>query len=266
MVNTVFEEQSDAFDIIDNQVLTKRLSHAYMIESNNYYQTNVLVKELCKRIINSSDSKVNYLIDNDEYPDIRYIYPDGDYIKKAQLLSVIKDFSETSMLGDKKIYVINQAEKLNDSSANTILKFLEEPVAGVFAILVCNSRYNVINTILSRCQILYLKAVDCDNISNQSENIERIANILLLGKGAFEYYVDLQIFFVDRKTSINILQELIHYFYNVYKDDNIVNFNISSECLLYIILILETAIKDLNYNINFKLFLDKLIIDIGEVI
>ena len=42
-------------------------------------------------------------------------------------------------------------------SANTILKFLEEPEDDIIAFLVTDNRYHVIDTILSRCQILTLK-------------------------------------------------------------------------------------------------------------
>ena len=46
---------------------------------------------------------------------------------------------------------------LNVSSSNTLLKFLEEPEDGIVAILVTDSRYDLLNTIVSRCQVLTLK-------------------------------------------------------------------------------------------------------------
>ena len=39
-------------------------------------------------------------------------------------------------------YIIKNAERLNPSSANTILKFLEEPEDNIIAILLTNNRYN----------------------------------------------------------------------------------------------------------------------------
>ena len=59
---------------------------------------------------------------------------------------------------DKALVIdYKEADKLNMSSANTILKFLEEPEDDIVAILVANNRYAVIETILSRCQVLSLK-------------------------------------------------------------------------------------------------------------
>ena len=60
------------------------------------------------------------------------------------------------MLDNKLIYIIDPAEKLNPASANTILKFLEEPPEGIVAILITENKYNVLETIVSRCQCLSL--------------------------------------------------------------------------------------------------------------
>ena len=52
------------------------------------------------------------------------------------------------------LFIIYNAEKLNTSSANTILKFLEEPEENIIAVLTTDNRYQVLDTILSRCQNL----------------------------------------------------------------------------------------------------------------
>ena len=41
-------------------------------------------------------------------------------------MSLQKEYHNTSLLGNKRIYIIMHAECLNASSANTILKFIEE--------------------------------------------------------------------------------------------------------------------------------------------
>ena len=50
--------------------------------------------------------------------------------------------------------VINDVELLNTSAANSILKFLEEPEENIIAILITSNRNLVINTIVSRCQVI----------------------------------------------------------------------------------------------------------------
>ena len=77
-------------------------------------------------------------------------------LKKEQLLELQKEFSVKPLYGKYLIYIIKNAELLNKSSANTILKFLEEPSPNIIAILLTNNIYNCLDTIISRCQVLSL--------------------------------------------------------------------------------------------------------------
>jgi len=52
-------------------------------------------------------------IDNGNYTEVRYIYPDGLFIKKEQLLELQSDFNLSSVEGKKLVYVIWNCEKMN---------------------------------------------------------------------------------------------------------------------------------------------------------
>ena len=52
----------------------------------------------------------------------------------------------------RKIYIVSRADRMNSSSANTLLKFLEEPDGDVTAILLTDSYQSMLPTIRSRCQ------------------------------------------------------------------------------------------------------------------
>jgi DNA polymerase III subunit delta' len=54
--------------------------------------------------------------------------------------------------GGKKVAIIREAEKLNNSSQSVLLKTLEEPGEGLTLILVTNDKSRLFPTILSRCQ------------------------------------------------------------------------------------------------------------------
>ena len=86
-----------------------------------------------------------------------YICLRGDYIQDPETGKMMgsRPSEKFDKSGDSGI--IKETEKLNASSANTILKFLEEPEDGIIAILLTDNRYHVLDTILSRCQILSLK-------------------------------------------------------------------------------------------------------------
>ena len=55
------------------------------------------------------------------------IKTEAQSIKKEEILQLKEKFKTKSVYNSKRIYIIEEAEKLNSSSANTLLKFLEEP-------------------------------------------------------------------------------------------------------------------------------------------
>lgn len=160
-----FKNQQVAYQIACNSISKNRLGHAYLIETNGFSRAFDFALSFVKMLLcenhftNSSTCTTCSLcktIEDGNYPDLKIIRPDGIWIKKEQLEELQKDFSTTATVGTKKIYIITDASKLNASSANSILKFLEEPAPNIIAILMADYSYQILDTILSRCQIIPL--------------------------------------------------------------------------------------------------------------
>jgi DNA polymerase-3 subunit delta' len=64
--------------------------------------------------------------------------------------------------GKRKIAVLQDADDLNEESANCFLKTLEEPPAGSLLILLASSAESQLPTILSRCQVVTFRALSTD--------------------------------------------------------------------------------------------------------
>ena len=263
-------------DYIDKIISTGRISHAYLFEIDNYDEDYIYIVNFIKMIlcnlkyseIDSSNNSIINLIDNNDYPDIKVIEPDGSTIKKEQLLDLQKDYSNKSLLNGKRIYVIKYAEKLNPASANTMLKFLEEPEEDIIAFLVTDNRYHVLDTIISRCQILTLKENNIDFIEDES-----ILNLLKCVVKPRDFYIKYNYFITDVFTDKNEAKEKFKVIENIfvsylnYKyldnnnfDENIVSIlkDISYDQILNSISILEEELPKLDFNVNFKLWLDSL--------
>lgn len=56
--------------------------------------------------------------------------------------------------GNRKIFIISQAERMNPTAANKLLKLLEEPPGHVMFILISSRPESVLPTIRSRCQVI----------------------------------------------------------------------------------------------------------------
>ncbi len=179
------EEQPITYQILKNTIENNKTSHAYLFETNGYYNSIPLVFSfvkslLCpnKNIDNSGceECQICKMIDSDNFPEVKVIKPDGLWIKKEQLLEMMEEFNRKALIGNKKIYIILEAEKLNQSAANSILKFLEEPEENIIAVLVTDNIYQMLETIISRCQIISLKPyLKIDNV----ESTEKALGLIL---------------------------------------------------------------------------------------
>ena len=84
----------------------------------------------------------------------------GDQIRKRQIKDLLVEFSRTSLEDGPRIYIIDEAEKLNQEAANTLLKTMEEPGQGIYQVLITSQQGSLMKTIISRAQALHFKPID----------------------------------------------------------------------------------------------------------
>lgn len=70
----------------------------------------------------------------------------------------------TPALADRKVFVIDEAELLDASGQNAILKTLEEPPAETYLFLITSRPERLLPTIWSRCQHLPMAPLDSDDM------------------------------------------------------------------------------------------------------
>ncbi len=151
------ELQKNFYDYITRSFSENKLSHAYLIETSGISYAKNLARDLAKFLICNGvyDAKICNLIDLGNYPGL--IEFDGEeIIKKDDILELQRRFSSKSTDDKRQVYIIYDASLLNDFSANSLLKFLEDPSDDVIAIFLVNNVNTVKSTIRSRCQVLNL--------------------------------------------------------------------------------------------------------------
>jgi len=184
------------------------ISNAYIF----YDPDNIGKKETALRFIaeimrtNNSDLQGYSKIKENNYPDYLYIEPTyiskGNIINKSELdkeknqkarplirieqIRNIKIFlSKKSIQSTKKFILIEDAHLLNESSSNCLLKTLEEPTNGVFILL--TSRLNLLlDTIISRCQIIRFKPYSDQELKQLLEQSKYDTSDLFTNKDVLE--------------------------------------------------------------------------------
>lgn len=144
-----------------------RLAHAYLFEGDRGTGKDQaalwLAKEIfCQQKINDQPCNVCNnctRIDEGIHPDVLVVEPDGQTIKVDQIRELQTEFSKSGFEGQHKVFILKDAEKMNLSAANSLLKFLEEPAGGFLAILETTALARILPTIQSRCQILHFQSL-----------------------------------------------------------------------------------------------------------
>lgn len=156
------ETQPIAVQTIRNAFNKSRVAHAYLLEGARGTGKLEVAKMIAKMHFCIDSSTVEPCdecsnckrIESGNHPDLFVVEPDGLSIKKEQIQALQKEFSFSGFEGNKKIYILKHADKMSPSAANSLLKFLEEPNPETIAILITEEVHRMLNTILSRCQIL----------------------------------------------------------------------------------------------------------------
>jgi DNA polymerase-3 subunit delta' len=136
------------------------------------------------------------------HPDFIKIIPEGSEIKIDDIRRVLNELGLKPFLARYRVVVIEPAEMLNKSSANILLKSLEEPPNTTIFILISHKPGLLLPTIISRCQEITFKPIASDN---SEINIDPV--ILRLTSGAIGGILDSDLEYVSfiRNKIINIL-------------------------------------------------------------
>lgn len=97
-------------------------------------------------------------------PDVWEIEPEGQVVKIEQMRAVKQAAYLRPMVAKKRVFIVDEAEKMNDEASNSLLKILEEPPLFSHIILLTSNPHLILSTIKSRCQILNFSPIGKEEI------------------------------------------------------------------------------------------------------
>jgi len=269
----------------------KEPSHAYMYIGPEGIGKLLFAKEFAYKWLCTSSSspcgkcKSCIQFKADSNIDFNIIEPDGESIKVEQIRNFIKKVYEKPVESNKKIYIINDADKMTVAAQNALLKILEEPPVYVIIILIGANEHLFLTTIKSRCIKVNFQKIENDELKLYIQNEGKTVNEKFLdiyqgsiGKfkkieGQEEYYLQLEdlIKNIEKINKIEFVKQCSNI---VTKDNfsemleylNILLFKYGKENLKYLnsIEYINTAIKQREYNCNVEMILDNLFLEMYE--
>ncbi len=173
---------------VEGFVVSGKIPHAILIEGDNHSKVKDIALYIAKAAVCNSKSipcgncKNCHLADADTHPDIIHITTiDG---KKFLSVSQIRDVRTEAFVkahsAANKIFIIEEAHRMNEQAQNALLKVLEEPPKNVIFILLVPSKTVLLDTIISRCVLLSVQESDCTE-GEYRETADKFIDLLLSG-------------------------------------------------------------------------------------
>jgi DNA polymerase-3 subunit delta' len=94
------------------------------------------------------------------HPDVHHVVPEGPLIPVSTIReSVIPEAYRSPFEGRRKVFVIEEADRMNPEAQNALLKTLEEPQADTVFVLISDREDELLETVRSRCRRIQLEPV-----------------------------------------------------------------------------------------------------------
>lgn len=273
-------KEEDFLEIINN---INCFSHAYILNTNNLQTTLKYAKIFAKNIIleqiNDEIEKedISYKIEHDIFDDLYIVNPDTLGINNDEIEKLLKYMETKSIRNNgRRVYIINGIERITRDISNKILKFLEEPEEGIYALLITGGIDKVLPTIISRAQVINLSFDEEEEKDDDIKRAQDFLNTIFTKKEkAIAYTNEILRDIITNREEIYRLFEIIENILSNAINKNVINQkqekyeneNLNKIDIKKLINILDVTnrLKQLiKKNININLLLDRYIIEVGK--
>jgi len=166
--------QDDAMRILDAEIRSGTMSHAYLLWGPRGSGRTLLARRLalaanCSRAGQAPPGSLLWYcgecancvkIVGGVHPDFSVIAPSGASVKIAQIREMQCRISLKANESELKTWLIDDAEQMTEDAQNCLLKVLEEPPGQSLIILVAQDPRMMLPTIASRCHSIRLGTVE----------------------------------------------------------------------------------------------------------
>ena len=275
--------------------LENKVSHSYMFVGIEGIGKQIMAKDFAQMILCTNETNkgcqqckscIEFMSNN--HPDFLYIEPDGNSIKIEQIRYLQRKIQEKPIISDKKVYIINDADKMTTEAQNCLLKTLEEPPEYSTIILIGSNENAFLNTIKSRCMKIPFKPIEAKYVKQYMEKTYEMTNISQNMLEAFQGSIGKAISLKDKKEQYENIESMIEKLdktdmteliklgeplyqakeeiMNILDYINIILLRLAKENTQYAncIDIIEDTKKRLNQNANYDMCIDNMIFNMWE--
>lgn len=149
-----------------------KICQSYLFGGTQGIGKLLIAKEFAKRILCLEKNQQNctckscQCFEGSNHPDYFVVNEEGQTIKIDQIREITNKVIEQPIVSDKKVYIINDCDKMTVEAQNCLLKTLEEPPEFTIIILITSNENILLNTIKSRCMLIKFKDIPNEILKN----------------------------------------------------------------------------------------------------
>lgn len=205
-------------DIIGNEkvkkylkaaIENKRLSNTLLFSGQDGIGKMLFAKEVALHLMYEKlENKKKF------HPDLHILKPYGKmYLHLTDSIkNMIKDVFMQPLEAKRKVFIVQDANRMLPSVANSLLKTLEEPNLNSYIILITNQIEDILPTILSRCfhiKFFSLNEKEMKSVLKKwGKTDKEILKIIALSKGSLSKAMEISSF-VDLEEKTEILLKIL---------------------------------------------------------
>jgi len=147
-----------------------------------------------------------------DHLDVATYSPDGQFIKIDQMRDMSAEAQYKPREGQRRVLIIDDADRLKIEAANAILKTLEEPPETSLVLLITTKPYALLDTIRSRCQMLSfapLSSAELERyLSEEKRPAKQTSLLARLARGSIgrALEIDLSVYCKQREFLIGLIE------------------------------------------------------------
>ena len=194
------EDHPQARMVLSTALASGEPSHAYLFHGPAGTGKRTVARAFAAELLaeGSDDPEgVRARVMHGTHPDLTWVRPSGAHVMRVDDVEgpVVNAATRTPFEARRRVFVLERVDTMNDEVANRLLKTLEDPASYVHLILMTDQLGRVLETVISRCQLVRFEPLPAATIAAQlvadgvpAERAEACAR-LALGNAARARYL-----------------------------------------------------------------------------
>lgn len=161
--------------VLGSALRTGEPSHAYLFHGPAGTGKSAAARAFAAELLaaGASDPDAARLrVQHGAHPDLTWVTPTGAHVMRVDDIEepVVAAATHTPFEARRRVFVLERVDTMNDEVANRLLKTLEEPPSYVHLLLLTDQLGGVIETVVSRCQLVRFDPLPASRIAAELES------------------------------------------------------------------------------------------------